>query len=91
MAHIFAHHGDAQTELQRGNLPLQENIIENLPEIIKSPDEILPGEVNKEGKRGVVLKKNLPDGTAVYIQFDNTGRKTLQGKTLYIKKKNSMK
>lgn len=29
--------------------------------------------------------KNLPDGTVVYIQFDNTGRGTIEGKTLYVK------
>ncbi|MEF9988763.1 MAG: hypothetical protein RR797_06775, partial [Christensenella sp.] len=35
---------------------------------------------------GIVLEKELENGSIVYIQFDNKGRGTLEGKTLYIKK-----
>lgn len=84
--HIMQRHGDDVAEAPNGGVPLNENIMNALPEIIRNPDDIYPGGKGRDGRQSVVFQKTLSDGTAVYIRFDNTGRKTLQGKTLYIKK-----
>ncbi len=84
--HIFDHHGNNQVEINRGNLPLTKEVIDMLPEIVANPDDVRKGEMGKDGRQGIEFEKRLPDGSVIYIQFDNSGRGTLEGKTLYIKK-----
>lgn len=84
--HILDQHGDPQKEIANGNLPITDNVLESLPEVLANPDSIEPGGKDRFGDRdGVVFKKALADGNVVYIQFDNSGRKTIEGKTLYVK------
>lgn len=86
--HILDHHGDAKVEVEKGNAPLTQAIIDALPDIVANPDSIELGKTEKRSpfRQGIVFKKTLPDGTAVYIQFDNSGRGTFEGRTLYVKK-----
>ncbi len=84
--HIYDHHGNDKAEINRGNLPLTKEVIDMLPEIVANPDYVRKGDISKAGKQGIEFEKNLPDGSVVYVQFDNSGRGTLEGKTLYIKK-----
>lgn len=84
--HIFDEHGNPQEEIERGNIPLSDNVFEMLPEVLANPDAIVPGDVGTDGRKSVVFEKLMPDGTIVYAQFDNTDRGTLQGRTLFVKK-----
>ncbi len=85
--HIFKSHGDPVIEKSRGQLPVDSVAIEKLPEILQTPDDVYLGDLDRIGKQGIVFKKAFADGTIFYIQTDNKGRNTLQGKTLYITKK----
>ena len=85
--HVFDQHGDAGKETARGNIPLTDDIIEKLPEVLANPDRIDLGHQESRGDRsGIVFQKAFPNGTIVYIQFDNSGRGTIEGKTIYAKK-----
>ena len=85
--HVFDQHGDAGKETARGNIPLTDDIIEKLPEVLANPDSIDLGHQESRGDRsGIIFQKAFPNGTIVYIQFDNSGRGTIEGKTIYAKK-----
>ena len=85
--HVYDQHGDAGKETARGNIPLTDDIIEKLPEVLANPDSIDLGHQESRGDRsGIVFQKAFPNGTIVYIQFDNSGRGTIEGKTIYAKK-----
>ena len=89
--HIMDTHGDAEGEIRKGNAPLTAAIIDALPDVVAHPDVVRPGNIEKSSpyRQGVIFEKMLPDGTAVYIQFDNSGRGTFEGRTLYVKEKES--
>lgn len=89
--HILDTHGDPEAEVRKGNLPLTPDIIDALPSVVKNPDNIRPGHAEKSSpyRQGVIFEKMLPDGTVVYIQFDNSKRGTFEGRTLYVKEKES--
>lgn len=88
--HIMDEHGDPQTEIAHGNAPITDAIIESLPEVLANPDSIELGHNEERGNRdGIVYKKTLPDGTVVYVQFDNSGRGTIEGRTIYVKPKDT--
>ncbi|MDU1325889.1 MAG: ADP-ribosyltransferase [Clostridiales bacterium] len=89
--HILDTHGDPEAEVRKGNLPLTSDIIDALPSVVKNPDNIRPGHAEKSSpyRQGVIFEKMLPDGTVVYIQFDNSKRGTFEGRTLYVKEKES--
>lgn len=88
--HILDSHGNAETELQRGNQPLEQWAIDAIPDVVTQPDSIVPGSTNTSGKhpgkQGVIFSKTMPNGTVVTIQFDNKGRKTMELTTMYVKK-----
>ena len=88
--HILDSHGNAETELQRGNQPLEQWAIDAIPDVVTQPDSIVPGSTNTSGKhpgkRGVIFSKTMPNGTVVTVQFDNKGRKTMELTTMYVKK-----
>ncbi|SMC92338.1 hypothetical protein, partial [Papillibacter cinnamivorans] len=85
--HIYDQHGNSEKELSKGNLPLTKRVVDMLPEILASPDAVYAGHLENEssGRIGIIFEKMLDDGRIVYVQFDNAGRGTLQGRTLYIK------
>lgn len=88
--HILDSHGNAETELQRGNQPLEQWAIDAIPDVVTQPDSIVPGSANTSGKhpgkQGVIFSKTMPNGTVVTVQFDNKGRKTMELTTMYVKK-----
>lgn len=87
--HIFDHHGNAELETKRGNLPIEQWAIDALPEVISAPDFIIPGEIKKSGKnpgkQGVIFSKALQNGRVVTVQFDNSNRGTMEITTMYVK------
>ncbi len=88
--HILDSHGNAETELQRGNQPLEQWAIDAIPDVVTQPDSIVPGSTNTSGKhpgkQGIIFSKTMPNGTVVTVQFDNKGRKTMELTTMYVKK-----
>lgn len=88
--HIVSSHGKADTEVQRGNLPLAQWAIEAIPDVVTNPDTVSPGDIQAggkhPGKRGLLFSKSLPNGTVVTVQFDNKGRNTMELTTMYVKK-----
>lgn len=88
--HILDSHGNAETELQRGNQPLEQWAIDAIPDVVTQPDSIVPGSTNTSGKhpgkQGVIFSKTMPNWTVVTVQFDNKGRKTMELTTMYVKK-----
>ena len=89
--HILDTHGDPEAEIRKGNLPLTPDIIDALPSVVTRPDNVRLGHVEKSSpyRQGVIFEKTLPNGTVVYIQFDNSNRGTFEGRTLYVKEKES--
>jgi len=87
--HIFDHHGNAELEAKRGNLPIEQWAIDALPEVISAPDSIIPGEIKKSGKnpgkQGVIFSKALQNGRVITVQFDNSSRGTMEITTMYVK------
>ena len=88
--HIVSSHGEADAEVQRGNLPLAQWAIEAIPDVVTNPDTVSPGDIQAggkhPGKRGLLFSKSLPNGTVVTVQFDNKGRNTMELTTMYVKK-----
>ncbi len=86
--HIFDHHGDEKAERAKGNLPITSISFDVLTDVVQNPSAIYKGHIENnaaDGRMGIVFEKTFDNGTVVYIQFDNAGRKTLQGRTMYIK------
>ena len=91
--HIMDEHGDPDTEVRKGNLPLDTWALDSLQDIVANPDSITPGHMGEgkknAGKMGVVFTKTFPNGRVVCIQFDNKGRGTMEAATMYVKKGNT--
>ena len=45
--HIFDHHGDDESEIRRGNIPLEELMFDKLPELVSNPDFIEAGNLGR--------------------------------------------
>ena len=73
--HALNRHGSEKERLQ-GQLPITEEDIENVSDVINNYDEINIEE-NKRGQKNIVYKKSYPNGTTLYIEEVRTGRKEL--------------
>ena len=73
--HALNRHGNEKERLQ-GQLPITEEDIENVSDVINNYDEINIEE-NKRGQKNIVYKKSYPNGTTLYIEEVRTGRKEL--------------
>ena len=79
---------DDVKHILRGHPNLEGWVFDALPAVIASPDFVGGGHEGtgkNSGKTGVIMKKTMPNGTVVTIQFDNPGRSTLQITTVYTK------
>ena len=73
--HALNRHGSEKERLQ-GQLPITEEDIENVSDVINNYNEINIEE-NKCGQKNIVYKKSYPNGTTLYIEEVRTGRKEL--------------
>lgn len=74
--HVFAQHGDAATELSRGQIPVTPDDFAKLPQIMESPDEVTPTRPTDRGLPAVLVKKQI--GNNVYVvQEARVGKKQL--------------
>lgn len=88
--HILDRHGDANAEIKSGNIPLEQWMLDALPDVVTAPDSIRPGHIGEgkknAGKQAVIFSKSFPGGTVITVQFDNKGRGTMEINTLYANK-----
>ncbi|MDR1529830.1 MAG: hypothetical protein LBS40_05465 [Burkholderiales bacterium] len=75
--HIKESHGNAKKEISRGQLPVTDEDIQRIPEIVDSPDKIAIGAKSRIGREMVVYLKKMNDGTTLYMEEQRTGKKQL--------------
>lgn len=75
--HIFGAHGDHVTEAARGQVAVNDKILENLPAVFNSPDEIkLLGTKDHAGRQALEISKRIK-GYAITINGVSDGQKSL--------------
>ncbi|MBX5020430.1 PBECR3 domain-containing polyvalent protein [Rhizobium lentis] len=75
--HIFKQHGDEEKESARGQIAITDADIFAIPDVVDSPDYVVTGAKNSRRQDVIGYIKQMPDGTALYIEEVRTGRKTL--------------
>jgi hypothetical protein len=80
--HIRKEHGDEATELARGQLPVTDEDLLQIPTVLAAPDKVVFGLTNRIGKDVVGYLKVLSDGTVLYLEEVRTGRKNLAALSL---------
>ena len=80
--HAFNKHSKP-TEYKRGQIPLDDDDIKAIPEILYNYDEVIFGEKTRKGVDLIKYKKQMPDNTTFYVEEIRTGKKTLTTKTMY--------
>ncbi|OUO94740.1 hypothetical protein [Cloacibacillus sp. An23] len=84
--HIFKQHGDEKSERSRGQIPVTENDLLKIPEVIASPDFIVLGTKNRIGNEGIIYVKNMPNGSTFYVEeVRGKNKKQLVTDTMWIK------
>jgi len=83
LRHIDKNHGKASREQSRGQIPVTDSDIHNLPQIVADPDEIHLGNKTHRGEHAVVYVKRMPDGTTIYVEEVHNKRKEFAAKTLW--------
>lgn len=81
--HILNEHGDPAIEAKRGLLPITENDIAMLPQIIRNWDSLEPSST-RQGLQALLYRKRVGD-ELFFVEEVRTGRKELAGKTMYKK------
>ena len=80
---ILKDHGDMKTELPRGQIPVTEALIEQIPNILAYPDAIYNAGQTQDGKPVIRFEKWI-DGCAVVVEYVSDKHKNLDTKTFYI-------
>ncbi|NTZ90470.1 hypothetical protein [Agrobacterium tumefaciens] len=75
--HILKNHGDAGKETARGMVPITEEDLVGIPDMIASADKVVTGAKGRRGEELVGYLKKLDDGTTLYIEEARRGRKAL--------------
>ena len=66
--HIRKNHGDESTELNRGNLPITDEDISKIPDIIKDYDGVRFDLLSSYGKPVIAYVKKVSDGVLLYME-----------------------
>lgn len=74
--HSLDTHG-GEKEAKRGQIPLTEQDILSVPDVVKAPDVLGFGAKNSRGQDLIVSVRRMPDGTMLVIEEVRTGLKTL--------------
>lgn len=70
--HILKSHGDPKKERARGQLPITEDDIARLPEIVLNPDFVESGGLTNRGRDAIVYAKRLEDGRILIVEEART-------------------
>ena len=82
--HMLNEHGDPIKESKKGQIAITTEDISKIPEIISSYDDIIKGNVNKNGET-IRYIKNFEDGTTYMVEVVPENSKTLNVKTMWKK------
>lgn len=75
--HTLKRHSDAKIEFSRGQLPITESDIEQIPSAVLSPDAVVYG-IKNERKQDVIASiHKMQDGSLLVVEEVRIGRKTL--------------
>lgn len=80
--HILNRHGEGN-ETQKNQIPVTNQDIENIPNIVNTPDYLVYGTKTDNGKDGIGYLKTMPDGTTYYVEEVRDKEKQLAAKTMY--------
>ena len=83
--HAMDHHGE-MSDLLRGQIPINRDDIERIPEIFSNPDSIRYLGKSDAGLEMVEYMKRFEDGTEIYVEEARVGRRRMAMKTLYKRK-----
>ena len=81
--HVRNNHGDEAYEMARGQLPVTQQDIEQIPAIIAHPDAIRTDTRTHHGVHLIAYAKNLDDGVVVYIEEASSKKKNLRGISMW--------
>ena len=82
--HMLNEHGDPIKENKRGQISITTDDISKIPEIISSYDDIIKGNLNKNGET-IRYIKNFEDGTTYMVEVVPENSRTLSIKTMWKK------
>lgn len=80
--HIQKSHGDEKAELSRGQLPVLESDIAQIPLIVAAPEKLVFGLKSRLGKDEIGYLKTMDDGTVLFFEEVRTGRRNLAALSL---------
>lgn len=75
--HIHSEHGKAATESGRGQLPVRDEDVARIPDIIDHPDAVRYGFKNAYGQDAIGYAKRMPDGAVLYFEEVRRKRRDL--------------
>ena len=82
--HIIKGHGDLDTEVKRGQLPITEDDIAMIPEIVRHPDSVRAGSPTGRGRPAIIYSKRV-NGWTIYVEEILSSQHRLLTKTMYKK------
>ena len=85
---ILNSHGNEIKENLRGQRAVTEDDIAKIYDIVKAPDNIYTSGETKQGKPVITFEKQIGD-LYFYVQYVSDKHKTLDGQTMYIRRKKS--
>jgi hypothetical protein len=80
--HMLKNHGDVNSETQRGMVPITDEDILNIPDMLASADYVVTGGKGRRGNDLIGYLKKLDDGTTLYIEEARIGRQKLGAVTM---------
>lgn len=83
---IIKDHGDSVKEPLRGQIPVTDDMIALIPQIIGQPDNITSGYDSADGKPSLIFEKDI-GGYAVAVEYVSDKHHNLDTKTFYVKKR----
>ena len=81
--HTMENHGEHAGEKLRGQLPVTEDDLLSIPEVVTTPDAIRVGQKNRIGRSLISYVKHMPDGTTILVEEIRTGKKQLALQSLW--------
>lgn len=89
VGHNQKHHGNAQTEDNRGQIAITSEDYARIPEILESYDNVResPNISHRSGNDVIIYEKEFEDGYVYYLEEKRDKRKSLSFQTMYKKKK----
>ncbi len=87
MKHIFKEHGDAEKENLRGQLPITDDDILNIANVINNYDDVHSSGTSDENKPSITFEKNI-NGNTVVVTYVSDKHHNLEVQTMYKFKNN---